>query len=98
VIPPPRREADLARIAHLSLLSGAWEDSVPRLRAFLAAHPEVTVTAGGEPWPRTGPMPGLLPPDPHWWEARADGMPPVAAYELKGLLDELDRVFPPEPG
>ena len=62
-------------------------DQVVRLQAFQAAHSHVTIEHQTAPlwrWLAT------------WTDAGGAGQHKVD-HELKGLLDQLERVFPPAP-
>ena len=78
-------------VVPLSMRPGAtWRDQVPRRAAFERAHPEVTITSGGDP---------LRAPD--WCQARipdGDTVEYVTKYELSDLLDVLEERFPPDTG
>jgi hypothetical protein len=68
---------------HLRIIGGVDHpvDQVARRRAFEAAHPEWTVSVD----------------DRYTWHARRDGdggSDTVTAYDLRGLLDELERRCP----
>ena len=80
-----------ASMIPLNMRPGAvWQDQVPRQRAFEAAHPEVTITAGGDP---------LRVPD--WWQGAipdGDAVEYLVRFELADLLDALEERFPPDTG
>ena len=70
-------------------------DQVERMRAFLAAHRQVTVLLPGSA--------DVLRPTAVWQQTdgdpRLDGTARIVQYdELRDLLDYLDAAFPPGPG
>lgn len=59
------------------------EDQVPRLERFRQRHPDIDVT------------PGSKPDNYGQWTARRDGKTIASDYELRWLLDDLERIFAP---
>jgi hypothetical protein len=58
-----------------------YGDQVPRLLAFQAAHPEITIRR-----PTQNPFPA--------WVAERDGRMVVSRLTLKYFMDELEKLFP----
>jgi hypothetical protein len=65
---------------HLHSIPGGWADQVPRRARFEAEHPEVSIELLGH----AGPWQGVIP-------AQGGGREVVTRYELRDLLDELER-------
>ena len=61
----------------LHAISGGYEDEVSRRRRFEAAHPEVRISVVRNAWQAVIPREG--------------GEDVVTRYELRALLDELER-------
>lgn len=69
----------------LNMRGQPWSDQVPRLTAFRAAHPEVTITNAGNPLAPAG-----------WWQAAiedGDAVEYITRFELSDLLDVLEERF-----
>jgi hypothetical protein len=90
-VPVMHGDAPDGSLVPLNLRGGRRHDQVPRLNAFTAAHPDITITPGGVPlapaWDPAG-----------WWQAAitaGDGTVEfVTRYELSDLLDILEERFP----
>ena len=66
---------------------GGRLDSVERRRRFEERHAEVTIVPPGSRWRAVVPL-GKVPGNP-------DGTM-IGAQDLEGLMDQLDRIYPPE--
>jgi hypothetical protein len=60
-----------------------WNDQVPRLEAFKAAHPDVEIKTP-------------LDTRSVWWRAYRDGVQLASEHDLRRLLDALDSKLDPE--